>query len=1021
MRTRIVVTTSLGTDIRYAVRLVVEVNTSLFHAGATDGAIMRAMGLRATSPVLVGRREELGRLMGAADAAVSGELAVVLVAGEAGVGKSRLVDELGASVAERGLRVAKGSCIEFGETIWPMAPLREILSRLAFELDAESLGRVLGGARDVLGQLVPELGESTSDGTRVVSERLGELVVGVFERLARLQPLVLVFEDLHWADPSTRSLFSLLARVGGLGPVLLVGTYRSDEVHRRHPLRPLLAELARSARTARIELHPLDVAATAELVVALGGDPAWAEGTHRRSEGNPFFIEELVAARLAGVTGLPETLRDVVLARSSMLDEVSTGVLRLVAATGSTSQAVLSAVSGLEGGLLDATLTRLSDESLLVVDGDEVRFRHELAREAFYDDLAPGERAPLHARIAATLELLRPERLGEIAWHWSLAFDLPQALANSVGAGRQALGAGAAAEAEGHFGRALELWDRVGGADALARIDHAGLLIEAAVAAEHARHLDTAIELALRASAELDGVDPLREGEVWLLLRDLYRFAGRRDECNAALERALALIPASPPSRARAMALADASIGEWYANHPAESLVLAEEAVEMAERVGDPATLVSARQALSGALELNGELEAALASSRATVDMCGADVSPESALIAFNGLCMALFGLGRFAEIPAVCERAIQLARRTGLAGPRGGWLALQWVAALVALGRWEEAERTLEEHGDLYDADPDLLACYWSQALLRQGRVDEARPAVERVRASLAAGYWAEDMAWMGVAVVALDAVAGDAEAIIAFVDELLERSMRGRGYGIGLLVATGVAALADHAESVAARGDRHSVARCVTTATGWINRLEQARASGSWRPGWYQLHLDQARAELTRLQGIPDAERWARLVAGWEALDAAFEEAYARWRRAEALLSGPAGRTVAARKTAATELTTAAVLAERVPVPPLLADIRGLGRRARLDIGTVEPTTRSDDLGLTRREVEVLALLAAGRTNGEIAKELFIGTKTASSHVSAVLRKLGVTNRVEAAAIAHRHALDAAEAPAD
>ena len=401
--------------------------------------------------------------------------------------------------------------------------------------------------------------------------------------------------------------------------------------------------------------------------------------------------------------------------------------------------------------------------------------------------------------------------------------------------------------------------------------------------------------------------------------------------------------------------------------------------------------------------------------------MCGADVSPESALVAFNGLCMALFGLGRFAEIPAVCERAIELARRTGLAGPRGGWLALHWVAALVALGRWDEAERRLDEHGDLYDADPDLLACYWSQALLRQGRVDEARPAVERIRASLAAGYWAEDMAWMGVVVVALDAVAGDAEGIIAFVDDLLERSMRGRGYGIGLLVATGVATLADHAESVPARGDRRSVARWVTTATGWINRLEQARATGSWRPGWYQLHLDQARAELTRLQGVPDAERWASSSRGGK-----------RWAPpSRRPTPGGVGPKRSCQDRLGARSPPARPQRPNSP-PPRSSPNECRFRRCWLTstlsaaglVSTSAPTSRrpdSDDLGLTRREAEVLALLADGRTNGEIGKALFIGTKTASSHVSAVLRKLGVTNRVEAAAIAHRHSLDATQGPAD
>ena len=274
-------------------------------------------------------------------------------------------------------------------------------------------------------------------------------------------------------------------------------------------------------------------------------DRSYVDDVQSRSGGNPFFVEELVAGTHArGLRGLPNTLRDAVVSRAATLDDRALEVLGVAAAAGTVSPEVLGDACGLEPEVLRTALDELFAAALLVPDGDDVRFRHELGREVFYDDLVPGERARVHARLAASMEVRRPDRLGEIARHWSAAHDVSRALAASAAAGRQALRAGAAAEAEGHLGRALELWNIVADPAALAGCDH-----RRPARADRRRrritprHLDRAIELALQAVAELVDVDPLREGEVWLQLRDLYRVSDRWDDCSAAVARALALIP----------------------------------------------------------------------------------------------------------------------------------------------------------------------------------------------------------------------------------------------------------------------------------------------------------------------------------------------------------------------------------------------------------------------------------------------------------------------------------------------
>ena len=965
------------------------------------------MGLRASSPGLVGRHGEMARLDRALDVAAAGGSAVALIAGEAGVGKSRLVHELATCAEVRGFRVCAGRCVDFGEAIWPLAPLREMLGALVEDLDSEALDLVLGGARRAVAELVPELGGDRAGDAPVSSDRLCELVVGLFKRLAQRAPLVLVMEDLHWADATTRTLFSALARVGRLRPMLLVGTFRSDELHRRHPLRPVLAEIERAGQSERIDVRPLDQAATAELISAIGGmasDGVDVDDVHRRSGGNPFFVEELMAARAWGVEGLPDTLRDVILARAAMLDDTAVEVLGVAAAAGSTLPEVLADVCGLGADAMRTTLDGLFASTLLVPDGDDVRFRHELAREVFYDELVPGERARLHALLARSVEHRRPERLGEVARHWSAAHDTPRALAASVSAGRQALREGAAAEAEAHLGRALELWEAVENAGALAGLDHPALLVETAIAAEHARHFERGIELDLQAVAELAGVDPMREAEVWLQLRDLYRFLNRWDDCAVTVARVLALVPESPPSSARAEALANASLGEAVANHPAEAVAYARQAIATAEAVGDANMVVKAYDVLAAALGVAGDLEGALEIAVANLSRCGPGLSPERTIAVYNALIGAMVDLAHYSEIPSVAERAVELARRTGLGGPRAEWIAENWVRSLVLLGRWVEAEQLVGELADLLDhpsAEAEL-ATSWGIALIRQDRLDEARPLIEQARAALTRANWF-DCVWFAVAVVTFDAAEGRLDAAEALVDEVVDRdepSVDACSY----LVAAAIAALTDRTS-----------ARHVAPATRWIEWME-AVEHGRHPTVEQQLHREHAMAEFQRVRGQPDPQAWAQLAARWERLGFRYDEAYARLRHAEALLAGTTGRSAAARQAATDALRPACATARELGATPLLTAIDDLARRARLPIGTSGPCDRSRDEdhaitpGLTPRENEVLALLARGRSNGEIAKELFITTKTASVHVSNILRKLDVTNRVEAANLARR-----------
>ncbi len=402
------------------------------------------------------------------------ERPVALVAGEAGVGKTRLVRELRERQLAAGATVAVGSCVELGADLLPYAPFVESLGRLVEDL-GEGADELLGAARPDLAILLPGLSPGTDPATGGGGSRgrMYEAVRAVLDRGP--DPLVLLLEDVHWADRSTLELLDYLARRLRHGRTLLLATYRTDELHRRHPLPPVLAELARAGRSTRIEVGPLDGAQSARLVRELGVDAeavAVVDAIARRSEGNPFLLEELIAAGVGEAKPIPGTLRELLLARVGSVDASTRRALGIVAALGRPAEAELVELAWNGSGAdLDGALRDAVDRGLLVVnpgDGRRLAFRHALLAEAVVDDLLPGERVRLHATLARILAT-RPDlasatpagAAAELAHHFLESRDLPAALEAVVRAADAAVVARAYPEARTLFERALELWERV--------------------------------------------------------------------------------------------------------------------------------------------------------------------------------------------------------------------------------------------------------------------------------------------------------------------------------------------------------------------------------------------------------------------------------------------------------------------------------------------------------------------------------------------------------------------------------
>jgi predicted ATPase len=335
---------------------------------------------RIVSPVVIGRASELAAVDLALDATLAGHPDHLLVAGEAGVGKSRLLGELTRSAADRGMSVARGSCANLGDGGMPYGAIVEALRGLVRDLDPEALAGAVGSSGPDLAPLMPALSTTARADGAVQQEwlqaRLFEALLGLLQRLAADRPMVLVIEDLHWADPATRDTVAFLTRSLRTERLLIAMTFRSDELHRRHPLLPWLAEQERAGGIVRLDLRRLDPDETRDLVAAITGSAPtdeFAQRIHRRSDGNPFFVEELLVADrdAAGRERLPPTLREVLLARIAAASDATQAVLGAAAVAGRrVDHDLLDAIAGLPEATLHQALGAAVASQLLVVESE---------------------------------------------------------------------------------------------------------------------------------------------------------------------------------------------------------------------------------------------------------------------------------------------------------------------------------------------------------------------------------------------------------------------------------------------------------------------------------------------------------------------------------------------------------------------------------------------------------------------------------------------------------------------------
>jgi DNA-binding CsgD family transcriptional regulator len=841
------------------------------------------------------------------------------------------------------------------------------VSGLVDVVGAETVRDAAGSAADALGLLIPLLGEPRP-GTG--ADRLHAAVAEVVRGIARTRPLVVILEDLHWADGATLSMVRHLASSIVGVPVLLVLSYRSDDVGRLHPVRPLVAELERSRLAESIELSRLSEDEVAQLARALADraiDVAELEPILERSGGVPFYIEELVGSL---GSGLPGTLRELLLLRYERLSPPAQRLLRIIAAGGVTvPHDILIAVADMPESELEDAAREARDAKVLLADEVAYAFRHSLLQEAVHGELLPGERTRFHRRYAEVLESADPSApvLAEVADHWWLARVSDRALASAVAAEEAASAVWASPSAMALGERALDLWDQVPDAEKVAGIDFATLLARTAVAAQFSGRLPRALELVRDALAAWPPNDRIGRAVVLGKASFIAADAGAPGGLEF-IEEALGLLEPGERDDVRAELLLEKERVCMHAGLFPEAVALGREAHDAALAAGST-RIASMSLNLAGVCRVQmGELGGLDDLERAG-ELAGDD--PQALLRFHINASNANLMVFRF-------ERALELTRagrrwadEFGVGYALRSYIEGNEIDALEGLGRWA-----------------GLLA--WSERLAATG--DSSVPNTSFEERTLYFLIWTGEL---DRAEVHRRANASKFDRYAPFEQQLrlplaavfAELAIE-RGDPRAALEATELILAPDH------RSNPAFDLRLIAIA---------ARAIRALRAGGEEVDDVPFRVALAEASGWHTFAFWNALTLAelgegpWEPVlqqDAgpARYRPYARWRwGADLLESGD-------RAGAQEQLTRAAAEADDMGVGLVVLRAGALLRDAGLT-----STTRDDDV-LTPREHQVLELIEAGLSNGQIAARLFISTKTVSVHVSAILRKLGAASRTEA-----------------
>ncbi|CAM5492148.1 Helix-turn-helix transcriptional regulator OS=Kitasatospora aureofaciens OX=1894 GN=GCM10010502_33760 PE=4 SV=1 [Kitasatospora aureofaciens] len=1012
--------------------------------GGSGYGMLASMQQISVSPVFVGRGSEITELTDALRRAGTGSPQAVLIGGEAGIGKTRLLEEFLQRACDGGAVTTLGSCLEVGAEGLPYAPLATALRRLHRSLGAE-FEAAAAGSEGHLARLLSEFGEADGEPNDEYGRaRLFEHTARLFERFGAERTLVLAVEDLHWSDRSTRELLAFLVRTLHRSRVLLVATYRTDDLHRRHPLRPFLAELERLRTVQRLELARFgrrEVAAQLAGILGTGApDHQLVDRILRRSEGNPFFVEELATAFEDGCgAGLTDSLRDILLVRVEGLDEEAQRVVRIAAEGGShVEHALLAAVLDDDEEALIEALRAAVGANILRPDseGEGYRFRHALVREAVSDDLLPGERHRINRKFALAVEA-QPQLVpcdalpARLANYWYHAHDPARALPTALDAARAARRRNAFAEQLGMLERALELWDQVSEevlthtlrpydwaetyppgscdhspADAdCDRIQLVDVLAEAVVAARRCGDRERGLSLAKRGLRLVDEAEhPVRSA--WFRINRARMLGNlRRSGDDEEIARAYRLVDGLPPSAVQAEVFALAAGVAVVRSPRLEHLELAQRAIRIAEQVGAHSVEVHARMTL-GSLryDLLGDAEGGLAELTAAVERARQLGVPDLLLRGINNLASMQRGLGRAEEAVRLAREGLEYADGNGLQRNIGNILTGNLVEALADLGQVREAQELLaaSELVGLPGSHAEFLDRMGGDLAVLRGDFATAATLLAQARAANRVGQ-AQHSVPISRLAVRLAAYGGrPLEARAELLAALAEEGRLGYEADVYPLLVEAAGVEADSLGLPEAEAGRAEVLAAIAAAGADL------RPQSPLHHGWARL----LEAELARARAADTPEQWARAVTELRPTGLPYPLALALLRAAEAEVR--AGR----RESAAELLREAAELAAARGDRPLGAQIAALAERAGL---TLTPAARpaaaaapvqavGDSFGLTPRERDVLRLLARGWTNRQIAEELYISPKTASVHVSNILGKLEVGGRGEAAALAHR-----------
>jgi DNA-binding CsgD family transcriptional regulator/tetratricopeptide (TPR) repeat protein len=959
---------------------------------------------------LVGRVAELASLEEALEAARSRRGSTVLVGGEAGIGKTRLASELADRAQRAGTTLLTGRCIDLLGTGLPYLAFLEALRPLRGSpvcTDVAELSRLSPELAGAGGRRPPD------DSGRDRQMRLFTEVRALLDRLAVEAPVVLVLEDLHWADASTLDLLSYLAYGITDSRVLIVATYRDDEAGVADALPRLVTGLVRAGRASIVHLGPLGHDELAAVLRDAADRTLPAELTQsivERCGGSPFFAEELLAAATRGEHTLPPFLRDMLLCRVVPLGAQGRVVLQVAAAVRrDVTYGLLAAVVPIAEHQVREVLRQAVEHRVLVADqaAGTFRFRHALLAEAMYATLIPGEREDLHARLARTLDE-DGAAAGELVPHWAAAGRRAEALATSVCAARDAEAMSGRAEALAHLETALGLWPIVPEVEQQAGMSLSAVLTWAAKLANATGNCPRAVVHTRRALDLLDeDAEPLAAALLYERLGTYLLPTGDRDGGLAAFARAVELVPAQPPSEHRVRVLGALGNAFSLSSRHVEARTACEEAIAVATAIGDLSALARALDVRALDLCYLGQAEEGLALLDEACRRNPDTTDPSDVTRPYVYLSDGLNAVGRLHDAAQVARDGIALARRLGTERGVGNVLGANAAEALLGTGDWAGAEEilttSLSWSGFFWSWHP---RCWHAELATGRGDFDAAgrhlEAGAQAAREPEAATFYhclvGELAVWEGRIVDAAIAV----DDGLSLATSPVTARFRAR------LCALGLRSEAERAQLAAARG-AGTIAHDARRRARRL--LDEAKVSASEAvavspdtAAWTAI----AEAEHSRVEGRADPHSWLAATDAWDRLDRPYPAAYCRWRYAEALLSngsGPADPLTPARE--------AYRVASRLGARPLLRELELLAQRARLDLTGPQQAHSLDPydgLGLSPREREVLFLLAYGCTNRQIAEQLTISVKTASVHVSHILDKLGVSRRIEAAAIAQK-----------